>query len=61
MDAIFLSIEVGLLGHLLLEELHVFVRNSEMHVCLAIGRSIERTLNQMFLHWRTRTLGVVME
>ena len=60
-NAILLSIHVGLLGYLLLEQFHVLVRNGEMHVGLAISGSIECTFDQVFLHRSTRTLRIVVE
>ena len=39
----------------------MLVTDSEMHVGLAIRSSIQSTLDQVFLHRRTRTLSVVME
>ena len=60
-NAILLGVHVSLLGYLLLEQLHVLVRNGEMHVGLTIRGSIERTFNQVFLHRRARTFWIVVE
>ena len=61
LDAILLSERVSLFSYLCLEKLHVFVRYSEVNMCLAIRCSIERTLYQMFLHWCAWALGILME
>ena len=60
-NTIFLSIHVCFLSDLLLEELHVLMRNGEVNMRLTIGSCIERTFYQVLLHRSTRTLWIVVE
>ena len=61
LDAVFLCKEVGFLGYLCLEQLHVLVTDGEVYVSLAIGCSIKGTLYQMLLHRCACTLGILVE
>ena len=59
--AVLLGVKVGLLGYLLLEELHVLVAYGEVDVSLAVGGGVEGALHKVLLHGRARSLWVVVE
>ena len=61
LDAVALCILVNLLCYHLLEEFQVVVRNGEMNVCLAVAASIERSLNQVLLHWGANLVLILVE
>ena len=61
LNTIFISIEVGLLSHLLLEQFHVLVADGEVYVSLTIRGSIQCSLYQVLLHRGAWTFRIVME
>ncbi|CUQ46262.1 Uncharacterised protein [Segatella copri] len=56
-----LCILICLLGYHLLEEFQVVVRNGKVNICLAVAASIERSLNQVLLHWGANLVLILVE
>ena len=61
LHAVLLGILVDLLCDALLEHIHVLVGDGEVDIGLAVGCGIECALDEVLLHRRARTFGIVVE